>query len=400
MDLTALGTIIGGTSLADVDACRRELEHIRGGRGLLDAREVAVLGRLDELVAELPTVFPEDEIAKASKSSLGKGARVRARKQACDAVPELGQALATGSTTGERVDSFVKATVGLKPSELDKVAEHGALIADAATNSSERHYRQIIERIVGKAREDDGLQRLARQRRATRLRWWTDVEGMWNLSGKFDPVRGTELEGRLRNAVETIFHGASPDDAPTDPLERQHHLAALALLAIIDGKGTGSGLPDVTVLIDEQSLLEGYRHDHSIIDAGLGRFGLPIETVRRWACIGSVTPVVVAADGTRIYLGRETRLANRAQRRALRVLYRTCALCDTPFEHTQMHHVTWYTLQNGLTNIDNLVPLCSKHHRLAHEGGWKLSLAADRTLAITRPDGTTTIHGPPLVNAA
>ncbi|HZX55866.1 MAG TPA: HNH endonuclease signature motif containing protein, partial [Ilumatobacteraceae bacterium] len=138
---------------------------------------------------------------------------------------------------------------------------------------------------------------------------------------------------------------------------------------------------------------------NSVIDAGLGRFGLPVETVRRWACIGSVTPVVIAADGVRLYLGRETRLGNRAQRRALRALYRTCALCEVPFEHTQAHHVTTYGLEQGLTDIDNLLPLYRRHHHLVHEGGWKIQLASDRTLTITTPDGTT-IRAPPRICAA
>ncbi|MBI4935214.1 MAG: DUF222 domain-containing protein [Actinobacteria bacterium] len=222
---------------------------------------------------------------------------------------------------------------------------------------------------------------------------------MWNLAGRFDAVRGTELEGRIRNMIETLFHDATPDDAPKDPWERQDHLAALALLAISEGNGA-SGLPEVTVLIDEQTLVTGHRHEHSIVDAGLGRFGLPIETVRRWACLGTVAPVVVSADGVRIYLGRETRLANRAQRRALRVLYRTCALCDVPFEHTQAHHVSWFTRDLGCTDIDNLVPLCATHHHLVHEGGWQLVIHPDRTLTVIRPGGARTTHGPPLTRAA
>jgi hypothetical protein len=62
-----------------------------------------------------------------------------------------------------------------------------------------------------------------------------------------------------------------------------------------------------------------------------------------------------------------------------------------PFEHTQIHQVTTYVLEQGLTDSDNLVPFCKRHHHLAHEGGWLLHLALDRTLTITKPDGTT-IH--------
>jgi hypothetical protein len=157
--------------------------------------------------------------------------------------------------------------------------------------------------------------------------------------------------------------------------------------------------PDVTVVIDVQTLLTGRTHDGTVLDIGPGHLGLPIETVRRWACLGTITPVVVAADGSRLLLGREVRLANRAQRRALRVLYRSCGLCDTPFDACRIHHVGWYTL-GGSTDLENLVPLCNEHHHLVHEGGWVLHLAPDRTLTVTRPGGATSQHGPPRAAAA
>ncbi len=409
MDVGVLRRTIRETALVDVVACRRELEQIRCGRGLLDAREVEVLGRLDELTADAPTMMPEDEVAKAAKSSLAAAGKVRTRRKACAAVPELGDALANGDVTGDRVDAFAKAASGLTSQELARVARQGSLIAASAANLSDREFRQTLERVVGSARNDDGRDLLARQRRATRLRWWHGRDGMWNLSGSFDPVRGTELEGRLRNTIEALFHRDTVDDAPVDPIERQDHLAALALLAITTTAGTsGSGssaapssaVADVTVIIDAKTLIEGRRHQDSVVDAGLGRFGLPVETIRRWACLGTVTPVVVAHDGVRLYLGRETRLANRAQRRALRVLYRTCALCDTPFEHTQAHHVSWYGRHHGATDIDNLLPLCGRHHHLVHEGGWHLHLAPDRTLTVVRPGGHTSSHAPPTAKAA
>lgn len=103
---------------------------------------------------------------------------------------------------------------------------------------------------------------------------------------------------------------------------------ALALIALSEGRGT-SGLPDVTVLIDERTLVDGCRH-----------------------------------------------------------------------ERTQAHHVTWYGLHHGTTDIDHLVPLCTRHHHLVHEGGWQLHLAPDRTLTVTRPDGHVFTTGPPRARAA
>jgi hypothetical protein len=44
--------------------------------------------------------------------------------------------------------------------------------------------------------------------------------------------------------------------------------------------------------------------------------------------------------------------------------------------------------------MNNLVPLCSSHHRSVHEGGWKLSMhGTDRQLAITRPDERSSCAG-------
>ena len=42
----------------------------------------------------------------------------------------------------------------------------------------------------------------------------------------------------------------------------------------------------------------------------------------------------------------------------------------------------------GPTSLDNLVQLCSYHHRLVHEGGFSVSRAGPDRLRFKRPDGT------------
>ncbi len=428
MDLAAIRPLISATVLTDVAVCRAELVAIVVARGVLDARVVEVVRRLDELAATDTSLFPQDVVAKASRSSLSHAERLRERASTAAAIPELGEALTQGSTTGDRLDTVARATADLSASERAAVAAHGPRLALAAGEQTASGFRKTVEHVVAQARKDDGLAKLERQRRSARLRWWLDADGMWNLAGRFDPATGARMEGRLRNQVNRIRAGGLPDTCPTDPVEMQQHLAALALADLLgvrdsttntdnagDGDGNvditgprpagpagpvgGGGVPDVTVIIDEQTLREGHKREGRIVDIGLGGFGLPVETIRRWACIGSVTPVIVGADGVRLMLGRETRVANRAQRRALRVLYRTCSLCDTPFDLCQIHHVHWYSL-GGLTNIDSLAPLCSKHHHLVHEGGWILHLAPDRTLTVTRPGGIISVHPPPNAKAA
>ena len=378
--------------MADVDACRAELAAITSVRAMLAQRELRVTQRLDELSADT-----EGELAAHTKSTASRASNVRKRKQACDDVPQLGDALAEGETTEAHVDAVARALADLSAADRASLAAHGDEIRAKAGSSDESTFRDWLARKVREVRTEDGLRRLERQKAAVRAKTWTDQDGMFNLHAKFDPETGIGLDGRWRNTIEAMFHGRVPEGAPLDPFERQQFLAALALAALIRGevKG-GSGVPDITVVIDAETLLHG---EHAGTRLDLGAFNLPIETIRRWACIGDITPVIVGADGTRLLLGRTTRLANREQRRALRVLYRTCACCDVAFEHCEIHHVAWFD-NGGPTDIANLLPLCHRHHHLAHEGGWKLALAADRTLRIKLPNGDIRVHSPPRAKAA
>jgi len=49
------------------------------------------------------------------------------------------------------------------------------------------------------------------------------------------------------------------------------------------------------------------------------------------------------------------------------------------------------TLLDGLTDLDNLIALCHRHHHLVHGSGWRLTLdKTDRTLTVALADGSAT----------
>ncbi len=58
----------------------------------------------------------------------------------------------------------------------------------------------------------------------------------------------------------------------------------------------------MSVLIDIDTLIDG-EHPNSVLDCGLP-IDLPVETLRRWACQADITPIITAADGISLYLGR------------------------------------------------------------------------------------------------
>ena len=136
------------------------------------------------------------------------------------------------------------------------------------------------------------------------------------------------------------------------------------------------------------------------IDRGLP-VELPLDVLHRCFDEGHVSCIIVRhgvilhAPGT-LNLGRTTRLANRAQRRALRALYPTCAIpgCDTRYELASSTTSPGGNTA-GRTDLDNLLPLCVHHHHAVHDTGWHLKLTPDRQLTITYPDTTTHTTGPP-----
>jgi hypothetical protein len=116
---------------------------------------------------------------------------------------------------------------------------------------------------------------------------------------------------------------------------------------------------------------------------------IPVSLARRLACEASVIPIVMGSTGEVLDLGRSSRLANRAQRRACAAMYSTCAApgCEVGFDRCEIHHLHWWE-HDGPTDMNNLVPLCGRHHHLIHDAGFTATLTAGRTLRWYRPDGT------------
>jgi hypothetical protein len=206
---------------------------------------------------------------------------------------------------------------------------------------------------------------------------------MHHVSGVFHPELGAKIWTAIDHEVAAMVAGSGERDAD------RNQLAAEALGRLVSG-GHQAERPaeaEIVVVVDEATLTHGL-HDHSVCETDSGA-PLPPETVRRLCCQGRIVPIIVGADGVPLNVGRSQRLANRAQRRALRAMYRTCGFggCDVPFGRCEIHHIIPFEI-GGLTNLDNLLPLCSRHHHLVHELGWKLELAPDRHLTIRQPDGT------------
>jgi hypothetical protein len=113
--------------------------------------------------------------------------------------------------------------------------------------------------------------------------------------------------------------------------------------------------------------------------------GMADEALLRLACDAEI--IAQHTCGTFLDLGRARRRPSAALRRALVSRDRGCRFpgCSAR-AFIEAHHLRHWA-HGGDTNLDNLVLLCSFHHRLVHEGGFELRRTADDTFVAIAPTG-------------
>lgn len=128
--------------------------------------------------------------------------------------------------------------------------------------------------------------------------------------------------------------------------------------------------------------------DQSALAGGDGRSAMPIESVKRLCCDGQAVAITEDVKGEPLSIGRKTRIVPTAIQRALRARDKNC--CTFPgcgnrrFLHS--HHVEHWS-NGGSTSLDNLMLLCTKHHTLVHEGGFRIEKDFQDRWYFMRPDG-------------
>ncbi len=364
-----------------------------------ESQHLAYAQALNDMGAAAETV-----IAQTCRSNTRDAERVVQRARTAQVAPQFAEALACGRVASGHLDLLTSSLRRLDDGQRATLLADTYRLVTIAANSTPDEFARTLRTEERRLATDDGMSRLERQRAAVRLCSRSDLDtGMSIFTLTVDPLTGVKLHNKINAATEALFHDKTPDGCPSDPLDKQSFLRAHALLNIIEGKGIRLGKAEIVVVVDSTT-------PDPATGAPIVDWGLPVEIPHRVLLelfdVADVHTVVVR-NGVVIHapgelnLGRTTRLANRAQRRALRAMYATCAIpgCAARFDLCKIHHVKWWR-RYGRTDLCNLLPICVKHHTLVHHGGWDLHLADDRTLTITHPDGTTMTTGPPKRSAA
>jgi len=216
------------------------------------------------------------------------------------------------------------------------------------------------------------------QQRALRV-WRDAARGTLTLTVELPFEQGEMICRALDKAVEDCAGNGAEHADTSWHAQQADALVTLAqsYLAGVSASGSSSAENYEFVIHVDETALSG----------GAGRSDLPLESMRRLSCDGSVVAMTDGPRGEPLNVGRQQRTVTTAIKRALWARDGGCSFPGCA--HTRFvdaHHVKHWS-QGGETSVANTMLQCSSHHRLVHEGGYTIHKDARGRWYFRRPDG-------------
>jgi hypothetical protein len=285
-------------------------------------------------------------------------------------LPETSAAMARGEISFSQVRAITR--VADAESELE-LLEHASEMSAAALERLVRSWKRLDHR--NEARSET-------RRHALRcLSVFPDEDGSFLIRGRLDPEVGALLMRAIEAASDVMYRGSVPDATPEQ--RRADAIGLLAERALTAGlseapHGTSAERYMVVLHVEEGAIEIGAaagRPSRSSLEDGTR---VSAETSRRIACDATVVRTSVRAIAGGSAAGEplprgpsRTRSVPPRMRRALELRDRGCRFPGCGSRFTDAHHIRHWA-DGGATHPENLILLCRTHHRLLHEGGFRL----------------------------
>lgn len=248
--------------------------------------------------------------------------------------------------------------------------EHWADRARRWGASAVRRHARAVRRV---SRED-----------AARLDKKRSLTASWDASGDFLRLSGLipGAEGvMVKKTLDRIADEFGPDQAGIfAPYEQR---LADALVELAGARVAADSDPDrATVVVNVDARELALVNGTGVLPDGPR---LASEVIRRLGCDARLQMVVRDVKGTAIQIGPLRRSVPAWVARELRTRDGGCVICGRS-SGNHAHHVKHWA-HGGRTELDNLVLLCRRCHRLVHEGGFRLVRDRHGDVKLIRPDG-------------
>jgi hypothetical protein len=292
---------------------------------------------------------------------------------ALEELPRLSEALSTGELGIDKVSELCRFAT---PETEDRLIRWAQRVSYGAV----RH-RGDLE--VRRSREE--TVQVERDRSVSW--WWSDEGRRFGLEAELPAAQGAIVARALARMAEQVPVMPGEDASHDAPARR-----ADALVALCSAKIASDPDPDrATVVVHAQlgGLLWG--SGGSELEDGPA---ISPETARGLLCSSRTQTVVEDRQGNVATIEPLTRQPPAWMLRQVRHRDRGCRFpgCGTK-AFTEAHHIRWFS-RGGRTELGNLILICSFHHRLVHEYGWRIERDLDGTAWWLRPDGVRYRAGP------
>ena len=375
-----------------------QLEHLRR---FTDAAEAHLLAELDDRrVTDLLSGLTTSKwLAERARLPAGVARqRLVVAKKLAAMLPTVDEALSAGRLGFDHARVFADVVNDRNHAAMEPLLDD--LIAASAGTVFNR-WRDDVTALAAYLDPDgdhDPANDLARNRLTL-----SPSDDVMLLRGELAGERALSVHDTLNAVADELFHQYRRDHEtfPELGVPDRATLLALALEEVcrralaVDRASTQAPKVEATLTIHAaHGSCSCGGDDPSVLAAAWSiesRLGLPLPatTLPTFLCDPVLYAALVDSLGVPIDMGRATRTTTPAQRRALTVRDGGCVFpgCDCPAAWTDAHHIRQWTRDEGPTDLDNVILLCRRHHRVAHRNGWNVELDGDGWTRWTTPSG-------------
>ncbi|MGD2121867.1 MAG: DUF222 domain-containing protein [Gemmatimonadota bacterium] len=258
-------------------------------------------------------------------------------------------------------------------------AEIGVLLMRAVEAASDALYRE--KGVQGDSDEDRVPGRTAAQRRADAMGLLAERAlgaGLGGRSSGTDP----KLAGHITDEDSESLQNQTGPQAREDPASTP-----------VPVSGSRAERYQVVLYVEPETLRSDGEGGLSEMEDGTR---VSAETSQRISCDAGLVRIARNQKGKILDVGRRTRTIPPAIRRALDARDGGCRFPGCGSRFAEGHHIHHWA-EGGETRLDNLVLLSRYHHRLLHEGGWKVEMSRDGAPVFLDPRGRVRSERPPRI---
>ncbi len=352
-----------------IDALEQAICRLSTRRDTACYEQLVLIREFDERAGWLAWSSPScsDWLAWRCDISLS-AARERVRvAHALLGLPNISQAFAEGRL------SYTKVRAQMRVSQL---RDEGELLRFALKHTAMQVEERCRELKCGTV-ASTGAANSVHARRYLSLRRHAE-RGTVSITLEVSLEEGELIEKALEVARDNMAREDGELAGESWSAQQADALVAMARAYLEGGPSAEHRRPNyqVTVHVDRSALVDGR-----------GRSGLPIESVRRIACDAETVTIVEDENEQPLSVGRTTRTVPKRLHQALWARDKGCTFpgCHRTL-FVDAHHVKHW-VQGGETSLENLLLLCTRHHRAVHEGGFSIRRDFQDQWRFFRPDG-------------